>query len=135
MGGVYVKASERAQIPRQEMGEQHPKLRARNFEEVPLGYTDEQAKTESQRCLKCPKPRCMTGCPVQVPIPQFIQLIEEGDIIGAARKIKEVNALPAVCGRVCPQEVQCEQKCIMGVKGDPVAIGNLERYCADYERR
>ena len=129
-----MKASERMQIPRQDMPEQNPKARARNFEEVPLGLTDELAKLEAQRCLKCVNPQCITGCPVQVPIQEFIKLIEDGDVIGAARKIKEVNALPAVCGRVCPQEVQCEGKCILGKKGKPVAIGNLERYCADYER-
>ncbi|MHA1731496.1 MAG: NADPH-dependent glutamate synthase [Promethearchaeota archaeon] len=121
-------------IPRQEMPEQHPKARARNFEEVPLGYTPEQAILEATRCLKCPKPQCVSGCPVEVPIPEFIKLIEEGEFVKAARKVKEVNGLPAVCGRVCPQEVQCEGKCVLGRKGDPVAIGNLERFCADYER-
>ncbi len=125
---------ERMKIPRQKMPEQLAELRARNFEEVPYGYTPELAQREAQRCLKCKKPQCMTGCPVNVRIPEFIQLIEEGDFTAAARKVKETNALPAICGRVCPQETQCESVCILAKKGDPIAIGNLERFCADYER-
>lgn len=125
---------ERLKLPRQPMQEQDPKVRARNFDEVPLGYTEDTAKTEALRCIQCKKPSCVEGCPVEVDIPGFIELIAEGKFIEAARKIKQTNALPAVCGRVCPQEVQCEMKCIRGKKGDPVAIGRLERFVADYER-
>jgi glutamate synthase (NADPH/NADH) small chain len=126
---------ERKKIPRQAMPEQDPRRRRHNYEEVPYGYTEELAVTEAQRCLKCKKPTCMTGCPVNIRIPDFIQLIEEGKFVEAAWKLKEQNTLPAVTGRVCPQEAQCESKCILGKKGDPVAIGRLERFAADYERR
>jgi glutamate synthase (NADPH/NADH) small chain len=129
-----MEAKERMQIPRQKMPEQDPKARGKNFDEVPFGYSEETAIREAQRCLKCKKPSCVAGCPVEIDIPGFISLIEGGDFIGAARKIKETNALPAVCGRVCPQEEQCEVKCILAKKGDPVAIGRLERFAADYER-
>jgi glutamate synthase (NADPH/NADH) small chain len=129
-----MEAKERMQIPRQKMPEQDPKARGKNFNEVPFGYDKETAIREAQRCLKCKKPSCVTGCPVEIDIPGFISLIESGDFIGAAKKIKETNALPAVCGRVCPQEEQCEIKCILAKKGDPVAIGRLERFAADYER-
>ncbi len=129
-----MEAKERMQIPRQKMPEQDPKARGKNFDEVPFGYSEETAIREAQRCLKCKKPGCVAGCPVEIDIPGFISLIEGGDFIGAARKIKETNALPAVCGRVCPQEEQCEAKCILAKKGDPVAIGRLERFAADYER-
>jgi len=121
-------------VPRQPMPEQHPLARARNFDEVPLGYDEETAMLEASRCLQCKKPLCMRGCPVGVKIPEFIGLIKDGKFAEAARKIKETNALPAVCGRVCPQEVQCEGECILGKKWEPVAIGRLERFCADYER-
>jgi glutamate synthase (NADPH/NADH) small chain len=123
----------RAQIPRQKMPEQDPKVRAKNFDEVPFGYTAELAKLEASRCLQCKKPSCVEGCPVSVDIPSFIWLILQGDFLGAARKLKEMNSLPAVCGRVCPQEDQCEKACILGKKGEPVAIGRLERFAADYE--
>ena len=116
------------------MSEQAPADRARNFEEVPFGYSPETAILEANRCIKCKKPGCVEGCPVNIDIPGFISLIQEGRFIEAARLIKEQNALPAVCGRVCPQEEQCEKKCILGVKGEPVAIGRLERFAADYER-
>lgn len=116
------------------MKEQEPLVRARNFIEVPYGYTPEEAKEEASRCLNCSKPACRTGCPVSVDIPSFIKLVKEGRFIEAAWKIKEENAMPAVCGRVCPQEIQCESMCILGKKGAPVAIGNLERFVADYER-
>jgi glutamate synthase (NADPH) small chain len=119
---------------RQPMPEQLPELRVRNFEEVPYGYSPEAAVKEAKRCLNCKKPGCMAGCPVQVNIPKFLSLIAKGDFAAAARTVKEKNALPAVTGRVCPQEIQCESGCILGKKGDPVAIGNLERFCADYER-
>ncbi len=116
------------------MREQSPAERIRNFLEVPFGYSPEEAVEEAKRCLQCPKPLCVTGCPVNVQIPSFIRLIAEGKFSEAARKIKETNALPAICGRVCPQETQCEIKCVLGKKGDPIAIGNLERFCADWER-
>jgi glutamate synthase (NADPH/NADH) small chain len=125
---------DRLKIPRQPMPEQDPKVRARNFDEVPLGYTPETAKIEALRCITCKNPTCVLGCPVEVDIPGFISLVMEGDFIGAAKKIKTTNALPAVCGRVCPQEVQCEAQCVRGKKAEPVAIGRLERFVADYER-
>ena len=121
-------------IPRQKMSEQEPKVRARNFDEVPFGYTPELAQLESSRCLQCKKPKCIEGCPVEIDIPAFVKLINEGNFIGAARKLKEKNSLPAVCGRVCPQEDQCEKVCIVGKKDQPVAIGRLERFAADWER-
>ncbi len=127
-------AGKKAQIGRIPMPEQEAKVRARNFLEVPTGYTVKMAQEEASRCLQCKKPGCVEGCPVGVDIPGFIDLIAQGDMTGAIRKIWGKNALPAVCGRVCPQEVQCEGKCIVGKKGEPVAIGNLERFCADYER-
>jgi len=120
--------------PRAKMPEQPPEIRARNFQEVPFGLTIDLALSEAERCLNCKKPMCVSGCPVGVKIPEFIQLIIKEDFAGAARKIKETNALPAVCGRVCPQELQCESKCIVGKMGDPIAIGYLERFAADYER-
>jgi len=116
------------------MREQGAAARGRNFEEVPYGYNDDEARREASRCLKCKKPLCVEGCPVSVQIPEFIGLIADGDFGAAARKIKETNALPAICGRVCPQEEQCECRCVLGKKGDPVAIGNLERFAADWER-
>ena len=122
-------------IPRQKMPEQDPRRRRSNFEEVPYGYTEELAMAEASRCLKCKKPLCITGCPVNIRIPDFIKLIEEGKFIEAAWKLKEQNTLPAVTGRVCPQETQCEILCILGKKGEPVAIGRLERFAADFERR
>jgi glutamate synthase (NADPH) small chain len=121
-------------IPRQAMPEQDPGDRVKNFDEVPCGYPLETAILEAKRCIQCKKPGCVEGCPVDVRIPEFIKQIAEGDFIGAARTLKETNCLPAVCGRVCPQEDQCEKTCILGKKGDPVAIGRLERFAADYER-
>ncbi len=116
------------------MPEQAPEDRARNFEEVPYGYSEQTAMLEASRCLKCKKPRCVEGCPVNIDIPAFIALVQEGKFIEAAWKVKEQNTLPAVCGRVCPQEEQCEKLCVLGVKGEPVAIGRLERFVADFER-
>jgi len=116
------------------MREQEPKVRAKNFDEVPCGYSEEEAIKEAKRCLQCKNPPCVTGCPVHVKIPEFIKLISEGEFAAAARKLKETNALPAVCGRVCPQETQCEIKCVLSKKGAPIAIGNLERFAADWER-
>jgi len=127
-------AEKKEKLPRQKMPEQPPEVRRRNFKEVPLGYTPELAMKEASRCLQCKKPACMEGCPVGVDIPAFIKFIREGQFDKAIRKIWEKNSLPAICGRVCPQEVQCEGHCILGKKGEPVAIGNLERFAADYER-
>ncbi|PVX23054.1 MAG: glutamate synthase (NADPH), homotetrameric [Candidatus Bathyarchaeum sp.] len=108
--------------------------RIHNFYEVALGYNEEQALAEAERCLQCPKPRCVQGCPVEVPIPEFIKLIKEKDYMAASLKIKEKNSLPAVCGRVCPQENQCQELCVLGKMGDPISIGRLERFASDYER-
>ncbi|MDQ7006056.1 MAG: NADPH-dependent glutamate synthase [Acidobacteriota bacterium] len=115
------------------MREQDPEVRRRNFLEVPLGYSPEEAREEAARCLMCKKPKCVEGCPVEIDIPGFIALIKEGRFNEAARHIKQKNALPAICGRVCPQEEQCEAVCVVAKKGESVAIGNLERFAADYE--
>ena len=128
------KKEKKEKLPRQKMVEQAPEVRRKNFEEVPLGYSPEDAKKEASRCLQCKKPSWIDGCPVGIDIPGFIQLIEQGEFTRAIRKIWEKNSLPAICGRVCPQEVQCEELCILGKKDDPVAIGHLERFAADYER-
>ena len=125
---------ERMKIARQEMPQQEGSARVQNFTEVNLGFTEELAKMEALRCLQCPKPTCIEGCPVGIKIGDFISLVAEGDYLGAAAKVKEDNLLPAICGRVCPQEEQCEVKCVVGKKGEPVAIGRLERFVADYER-
>ena len=116
------------------MPEQDPKVRARNFKEVALGYTAEMAIEEAGRCLKCKKPACVGGCPVNVRIPEFIAKVQEGDFKAAYEIITSTNALPALSGRVCPQESQCESKCVRGIKGEPVAIGRLERFVADWYR-
>src|SRR5574337_261402 len=121
-------------IPRQAMPEQAPEDRVSNFDEVPYGYTEELAMLEAMRCLLCKNPKCIAACPVNINIPGFVQLIQQGKFLEAARKIKEDNALPAVCGRVCPQEDQGEGACVVGIKQEPVAIGRLERFAADYER-
>ena len=115
------------------MPKQHPKERAHNFNEVALGYTEEQALAEASRCITCPKPHCVEGCPVELDIPAFIQLIKEKKYDEAIKKAKEKNSLPAICGRVCPQEEQCQKMCVMGKKGEPVSIGRLERFVADLE--
>lgn len=117
---------ERVRVPKQPPGE-----RRRNFDEVARGLSPEAAVAEARRCLQCKNPRCVTGCPVQVPIREFVGRLAEGDPAAALAKIREVNLLPAVCGRVCPQEVQCEAECVLGRKGQPLAIGALERYAAD----
>jgi len=114
------------------MPSQDPNVRNKNFEEVALGYTEEQAIDEAERCLNCPNHPCMDGCPVQISIPEFIQKIKEKDFEGAYQVINRSSSLPAVCGRVCPQERQCESKCVRGIKGEPVAIGRLERFVADW---
>lgn len=116
------------------IGEQDPKVRATNFKEVCLGYSEEEAVEEAKRCLQCKKPLCVQGCPVSIDIPAFIKKITERDFKGAAEVIAKSSALPAVCGRVCPQETQCEGKCIRGIKGEPVSIGKLERFVADWSR-
>lgn len=118
------------QVP---MREQDPKVRIRNFEEVPFGYTPEEAVSEAERCLQCKRAPCIQGCPVNINIPKFIREIREGDFRAAIRTIKETNNLPAVCGRVCPQETQCQAVCTLGKKYEPVAIGRLERFVADWE--
>lgn len=116
------------------MREQPPKERAKNYDEVPYGYSEKEAMQEARRCLQCKKPVCIKGCPVEIDIPGFIRLIAEGDFQGAIKKLKEKNVLPAVCGRVCPQEDQCEKICVLAKKFEPVAIGRLERFAADWER-
>ncbi len=115
------------------MPEQPAEKRRHNFDEVPYGYTPEQAMAEAQRCLQCKKPSCVGGCPVQVDIPGFIREVAQGNFLEAVKVMKRTNVLPAICGRVCPQEVQCEGSCILGKKMEPVAIGNLERFIADWE--
>jgi glutamate synthase (NADPH/NADH) small chain len=116
------------------MPEQPAEIRRRNFEEVALGYDEATAIEEAKRCLNCPKPRCVEGCPVNIYIPKFVHAVSEGDFASAIKIIKEKSSLPAVCGRVCPQEKQCESRCVLGIKGEPVAIGRLERFVADYAR-
>ena len=128
------KPKKKPKIPRQKMAEQAPAERVKNFQEVPFGFTLEQAMLEASRCLQCKNPKCVNGCPVNIDIPGFIKLIEQGKIIEAAWKIKEQNSLPAICGRVCPQETQCEQLCVLSKREKPVSIGYLERFVADYER-
>ena len=121
-------------IPRVPVREQDPKVRATNFEEVCYGYNVEEAQLEASRCLNCKNPRCVGACPVNVKIPEFIAQVAAGDFAGAASTIAKDSSLPAICGRVCPQETQCEGSCILGVKGEPVAIGKLERFVADWSR-
>ena len=122
------------EIPRQEMPVQDAAERRANFDEVALGYTQEMAVAEASRCIQCKKPRCIAGCPVSVRIPEFIDAVREGDLWKAAEVLKDTNSLPAICGRVCPQETQCEIECVLGRRGEPVAIGRLERWVADWER-
>lgn len=132
-----LKTKERLAIPRVEMPALEGKYRATNHEEVNQGLTPEQAQREASRCIDCPDPTCMTGCPVSIHIPTFVKHIEKGDFLGAAHVLRETSALPGVCGRVCPQEKQCESTCFYQVKmkrNDPVAIGYLERFASDYER-
>jgi glutamate synthase (NADPH/NADH) small chain len=122
-------------LNRHEMPRQEPEIRAKNFNEVALGYTPELAQAEAERCIQCPKRNCVAGCPVNVDIPDFIKALREGDMPEAVRILKSKNALPGVCGRVCPQETQCEEVCSLNKMGAPIAIGRLERYVADWERR
>ncbi|HYA32051.1 MAG TPA: FAD-dependent oxidoreductase, partial [Thermodesulfovibrionales bacterium] len=125
--------SERMKIKRHEMPNQDQVVRRGNFAEVALGYSPETAREEAERCIQCKEPKCVQGCPVGVLIPQFIKALREGDMVKAVEWMKVKNNLPAICGRVCPQESQCEGNCILGKKGQPVAIGRLERFVGDYE--
>jgi glutamate synthase (NADPH/NADH) small chain len=118
---------------REPMPRQSPEVRRANFEEVALGYTPEQAVREARRCLQCKKKPCVAGCPVEIDIPEFVRLIAEGKFMEAAKELKKTNALPAICGRVCPQEDQCEAVCVLAKRGQPIAIGRLERFAADWE--
>lgn len=120
-------------IPRQDMPVQGPEDRVQNFGEVALGFTLELARKEAERCLQCREPHCIEGCPVEVAIPEFIEAVRAGDMVRAVEILKARNNLPAICGRVCPQEVQCESRCVLGKKGEPVAIGRLERFAGDFE--
>ncbi len=129
------KKAKKEKIPRVKMPEQDPKERNKNFNEVTLGYTEEDALIEASRCLRCKKPKCVKGCPVEIDIKGFIELISDKKFEGSLEKIREMNALPAICGRVCPQEDQCEKLCILGIKDEPVAIGRLERFVADWEMK
>ncbi|MBQ6045421.1 MAG: NAD(P)-binding protein, partial [Bacteroidales bacterium] len=121
-------------IPRVPVREQDPKVRATNFEEVCYGYNVEEAMLEATRCLHCKNPRCVGACPVGIKITDFIEKVKDGDFSAAAAVIAEDSSLPAICGRVCPQETQCEGSCVLGVKGESVAIGKLERFVADWTR-
>lgn len=130
---AQMSVKERMKIQRHEMPTQDAVARGGNFDEVALGYALETAVREAERCIQCKEPKCMEGCPVGVLIPQFIKALREGDVIKSVEMMKVKNNLPAICGRVCPQEVQCEGACILGKKGKPVAIGRLERFVGDYE--
>ncbi len=123
---------ERMKIPRQDMPVQEPEDRVQNFDEVALGFTLDLARMEAERCLQCKEPHCMEGCPVQVKIPEFIEAVRIGDMVRAVQIMKDRNNLPAICGRVCPQEMQCESRCVLGKKGEPVAIGRIERFVGDF---
>ncbi|MBM4454020.1 MAG: NADPH-dependent glutamate synthase [Chloroflexi bacterium] len=129
------KTKPKIDLNRISMPHQDPKIRAHNYDEVALGYTDEMTKQEAGRCIQCPKRPCIDGCPVNVDIPEFIKALRDDNPIDAVRILKNKNALPGVCGRVCPQETQCEQVCTLAKKGAPIAIGRLERYVADWESR
>jgi glutamate synthase (NADPH/NADH) small chain len=120
-------------LARQKMPQQDPNIRRANFKEVALGFTEAMAIEEAKRCLQCKKPKCVEGCPVEVKIPDFIKHVANGDFDSAIKEIKTVNALPAICGRVCPQETQCEASCILSKKGEPVSVGRLERFVSDIE--
>ncbi len=133
MAREKLEKKERMKIPRQPMPAQEPMERIKNFSEVNLGFTEDLALAEADRCLECKKPKCVEGCPVGIDIPGFVAKVQEADFEGALAIIKKDNTLPAICGRVCPQEDQCEVVCVTGKKGEPVAIGRLERYVADWE--
>ena len=119
-------------LVKNKMPQQDPDVRNKNFEEVALGYTEEMAIDEAKRCLNCKNKPCVSGCPVQIDIPAFINEVKNGNFDEAYKILRQSTSLPAICGRVCPQESQCEQKCVRGIKGEPVAIGRLERFVADY---
>ena len=121
-------------LNRQPMPRQDPKLRGSNFNEVALGYSAEQAKAEADRCIQCPKRSCVEGCPVNVDIPEFIKALRDDNMPEAVRVLKSKNSLPGICGRVCPQETQCEVSCVLAKREAPIAIGRLERYVADWEQ-
>ncbi|GAI96814.1 unnamed protein product, partial [marine sediment metagenome] len=121
-------------LNREPMTKQDPKTRGKNFNEVALGYSAEQAKAEASRCIQCPKHSCTDGCPVEIDITGFIKAVLDDNMPEAVRILKDKNSLPGICGRVCPQETQCEQACSLAKKGAPIAIGRLERYVADWER-
>ncbi len=129
------KAKPKIDLNRVSMPRQDPKARTRNFNEVALGYTDEMALREASRCIQCPKRPCVAGCPVNIDIPDFIKAVREGNMPEAVKILKSKNSLPGICGRVCPQETQCEEVCSLAKKGAPIAIGRLERYVADWERK
>ena len=120
------------QMNKTPMAEQDPQVRSTNFKEVALGYTLEEAMNEAKRCLGCRNRPCVSGCPVGIPIPDFVGKVAEGDIAAAYELLSNANALPAISGRVCPQETQCEGKCVRGIKGEPVSIGRIERFVADW---
>src|SRR5512136_2070908 len=130
-----LKPSERMKIARQEPIEQDPAERMTNFLEVSFGFDLDRSVVEAKRCLECKQPLCVDGCPVGIDIPGFIRLVLANDFVGAVNKIREANYLPAICGRVCPQESQCEELCVLGKKLTPVARGQLERFVADYEMK
>lgn len=132
-GGIVMNMQDR--MKRVPVSEQAPEVRANNFEEVCLGYIDEEAIQEANRCLTCKNPKCVDGCPVSINIPGFISYMKNGEFEKAAKEVAKYSALPAVCGRVCPQESQCEGKCVLGIKGEPVSIGKLERFIADWSRK
>ena len=132
--GRETKDMPRLDLNRVPMPKQAPEVRAKNFDEVALGYSEEQAIAEANRCIQCPRRPCIDGCPVEIDIPGFIKALREGEMPEAVRILKSKNSLPGICGRVCPQETQCESRCPLGKKGAPVAIGRLERYVADWER-
>jgi len=131
---VEQKPKVKIDLNRVSMPQQKPEVRARNYSEVALGYADEMALQEAARCIQCPKRPCVEGCPVNVDIPEFIKEIRDNNMPDAVEVLKGKNALPGICGRVCPQESQCESLCSLGKKGAPIAIGRLERYVADWER-
>lgn len=132
-GGIVMNMQDR--MKRVPVSEQAPEVREKNFEEVCLGYIDEEAIQEANRCLTCKNPKCVDGCPVSINIPGFISYMKNGEFEKAAKEVAKYSALPAVCGRVCPQESQCEGKCVLGIKGEPVSIGKLERFIADWSRK
>ena len=128
-------AKERMKIPRQDMPVQEADVRAGNFRKLPWASPSNWPSMEAERCLQCARPQCVDGCPVGVQIPEFIKALRDGDMVGAVQAMKAKNNLPAICGRVCPQEVQCEARCLVGRKNEPVAIGRLERFVGDFELR